>query len=117
MIVIYYVAPFFVRLDDEIWEVRLHFQVRDNLERKFSLPTINFLTLIASIELEGYGINDYMSYVKEEGKGLEGVEFRDSEEKVEEMFDPYLNEKIVNIIVSKSNEPRPADINMGNNIV
>lgn len=40
--------------------------------------------MIALIETEGYGVDDYI-YVKKEGKGVEGMEVIDSEEKVEQM--------------------------------
>ena len=60
------------RLNGDIWELRLHFEGRDNMERKFSLSDITFLNLIALAETEGYGSDDYMYWVKEVGIGLDG---------------------------------------------
>ena len=36
-------SSFLHSLDDEVWELRLHFQGRDNMERKFSLSEMNYL--------------------------------------------------------------------------
>ena len=45
------------------------------MERKYSVSSdISYLTILALLELEGYGMDVFLTYVKEEGKGLEGVE-------------------------------------------
>ena len=104
-------------LDDEVWELRLHFQGRDNMERKFSLSEMNYLLLLALIELEGYGLDAYLSYVKDEGKGLEGIEVLDSDEKVEEMLDLFAEKKILNITVREASDPNLADANMDHTLL
>ena len=92
--------------------MRLHFLGRDNMKRMFSVLDINYLTLLALVELEGYGLDAFLTYVKEEGKGLEGVEVLDSEEKLEEMLDLFVDKKLLNISVKKAIDPSPADVNM-----
>ncbi|KAE8786786.1 rna-dependent rna polymerase 1 [Hordeum vulgare] len=67
---------------------------------------------MALVELEVYGMDVFLTYVKEEGKGLEGVEVLDSEEKVEEMFDLFVDKKILNISLRKATDPSPTDVNM-----
>ena len=100
-------------LDEEIWDMRLHFQGTDNMERKYSVSSdISYLTILAFAELEGYGMEAFLTYVKEEGKGLEGVEVLDSEEALEEMLDLFVDKKILNIIVRKPTDPIPADVNI-----
>ena len=43
------------------------------MERKYSVSSdISYLTILALAELEGYGMEAFLTYVKEEGKGLEG---------------------------------------------
>ncbi|KAE8791701.1 hypothetical protein D1007_33832 [Hordeum vulgare] len=69
-----------VELNDDNWEVRLHFQRRDNMERKFSLSDITFLNLIALTETEGYGSTGYMYWVKEVGTRQDGLFLLDSQD-------------------------------------
>ena len=91
----------------------LHFQGTDNMERKYSVSSdISYLTILALAELEGYGMDACLTYVKEEGEGLEGVEVLDSEEALEEMLDLFVDKKILNITVRKPTDPSPADVNM-----
>ena len=57
------------------------------MERRFSVSDITFLNLIALTETEGYGSDDYMHWVKEQGIGQEGLLLLDSQDAVEEMID------------------------------
>ena len=83
------------------------------MERKYSVSSdISYLTILALAELEGYGMDACLTYVKEEGKGLEGVEVLDSEEALEEMLDLFVDKKILNITVRKPTDPSPTDVNM-----
>ena len=52
----------------------MHFHDRDNPERTMMLPDITFYNLVALIETEGYGLRDYMYYVKDPGLGIEGMQ-------------------------------------------
>ncbi|XBJ16987.1 hypothetical protein VPH35_008494 [Triticum aestivum] len=99
-----------VSLDDAIWDLRLHFQGIDNMEKKYSVSSdISYLTILALVELEGYGMDAFLIYVKEDGKGLEGVEALDSEEALEEMLYLFVDNKVLNISVRKATDPSPAD--------
>ena len=51
----------------------MHFHDRDNLEITM-MPDIPFYNLVALIETEGYVLRDYMYYVKDPGRGIEGTE-------------------------------------------
>jgi hypothetical protein len=57
-------------LYDEIWEVRFHLDVKDNLEKKIGRSDVTYLKLLAMIVEEGYGWGDIMYYVREEGNAL-----------------------------------------------
>ncbi|XP_020147897.1 uncharacterized protein [Aegilops tauschii subsp. strangulata] len=103
------------RLDDEIWEVRPYFLGRDNMERRFSVSDITFLNLIAPTETEGYGSDDYMYWVKEEGTGHEGLLLLDNQDAVEEMID-HSDFAVLNIIVAKENEDRDVEFNRAHNV-
>ena len=103
------------RLNDEVWEVRFHFHDRDNLERSLNVDDITFYNLIALIELEGYGMTDFMYYVRDPGVGVSGMEELTDDDKVEEMLDDLVikGQKVVNITVIRSDAPRPSDLNIG----
>ena len=66
---------------------------------------------LAMIEGHGYGIRDGMYYVKEKGKGVEGMEVIDSMAKVDEMIAIFENEKVLNITVLKKNASWPVGFN------
>jgi hypothetical protein len=51
--------------------------------------------LIALIEGRGYGFGDKICYVKEKGKGLEGMECVDME-MVERMLELFEHDKVLN---------------------
>ena len=83
------------------------------MEKKYSVSSdISYLAILALVELEGYRMDAFLTYVKEEGKGLEGVEALDSEEALEEMLDLFVDKKVPNIIVRKAIDPSPTDVNM-----
>ncbi|KAE8801876.1 translation initiation factor IF-2-like [Hordeum vulgare] len=102
-------------LCDDVWEVRLHFHDRDNLERSMCVSDITFLNLIALIETAGYGEGDYMYYVKNAGLGVAGLEEICDDDKIDEMLDHIASkdQTIVNLIVARGTEPRPGDLNIG----
>jgi hypothetical protein len=45
-------------LDPEIWEVRLHFEGVDNLERRIGRDDVTYMNLLGMIEARGYSIRD-----------------------------------------------------------
>ena len=98
-----------------MWEVRLHFHDRDNLERTMCVSDITFLNLIALIETAGYGEDDYMYFVRDAGLGVAGLEEICDDDKVDEMLDHIANrdQTIVSLVVVRSSEPRPGDLNIG----
>ena len=100
---------------DDVWEVRLHFHDRDNLERTMCVSDITFLNLIALIETAGYGEDDYMYFVRDAGLGVAGLEEICDDDKVDEMLDHIANrdQTIVNLTVVRGSEPRPGDLNIG----
>ncbi|KAM0849442.1 hypothetical protein ACQ4PT_053734 [Festuca glaucescens] len=100
-----------VDLDDDIWEIRFHFSGEDNLERTIGRSDITILNFLALVEQRGYGIRDYMYYVKERGKGKKGMEVVDSMSKVDEMVQLYDSEKVLNLTVLKHKAEWPIGLN------
>ncbi|XP_073365547.1 uncharacterized protein [Aegilops tauschii subsp. strangulata] len=82
------------------------------MERWFSVSDITFLNLIALTETEGYGSDDYMYWVKEQGIGEEGLLLLDSQDAIEEMID-HSDFIVLNIIVAKANEDRDVESHGG----
>ncbi|KAM0836781.1 hypothetical protein ACQ4PT_062089 [Festuca glaucescens] len=101
-----------VELDDDIWDIKFNFPGQDNLERKLSRSDITVLNLLSLIESYGYGIRDNMYYVKEKGRGVEGMELIDSMGKIVEMLALNEAEHGAIITVLKKNSVWPAGFNM-----
>jgi hypothetical protein len=57
-------------LDGEFWDIRFYFSGEDNLKRTLRRSDITMLNLLALVEQCGYGIRDFMYYVKEKEKGI-----------------------------------------------
>ncbi|KAM0930780.1 hypothetical protein ACQ4PT_000703 [Festuca glaucescens] len=100
-----------IDLDDEVWDIRLHFSGEDNLERTLSRSDITVLNLLALVEQRGCGIRDFMYYVKEKGKVKKGMEVLDSISKVDKMLELYDNEKILNLTVVPHKAEWPVGLN------
>ncbi|XP_071676965.1 uncharacterized protein [Lolium perenne] len=100
-----------IDLHDEIWDVRFNLDGQDNLERCLGRSDMTYLNLLAIIELEGYGINDCMYFVKEKDIGVAGMEELDGMSKVEQMIELYEEKKCINISVIKRGSSLPVNIN------
>ena len=53
--------------DDVIWADRFRFYGRDNLDRTMCSSGITYVHLVAIMDVEGFGTNDCLYYVREEG--------------------------------------------------
>ena len=67
--------------------------------------------MVSLIRSEGYSADDYMYYVVDEEKGIEGMEHLGSEHDVQQMLIHLEKEKSVNIWVVRADEPCNADEN------
>jgi hypothetical protein len=94
-----------------VWDVRFHFEGRDNLERQLGESDITYMNLLAMIELEGYGITDSMYHVKEKGKGFAGMELIDGMAKVLQMVERCQSEKCISLVVVRGNNKPDATMN------
>ena len=97
----------------------MNFHDRDNLERTMMLSDITFYNLVALIETEGYGVRDYMYYVKDPGLGIEGMQEIEDDDMMEEILDHIVQQKqkIFNVIVVRASSPKPAHINCSANVI
>jgi hypothetical protein len=55
-------------LDPEIWEVRIHLDGVDNLERKIGHDDITYMIIFAMIENQGYSIRDSIYCRQSDGR-------------------------------------------------
>ena len=99
-------------MDDEKWEIRFNFPGEDNLERNLCKSDITVKNLMALIEGHGYGYQDTMYYVKEKGKGFEGMDSVTSMAKVEQMLELFEREKVLVLTVLKHMAAVPGGLNM-----
>ncbi|KAM0871121.1 hypothetical protein ACQ4PT_039587 [Festuca glaucescens] len=100
-----------VELDDDIWDIRFHFDGIDNLERTVGRSDITFMNLLSLIESVGYGIRDKMYYVKEEGRGVPVMSQIDGMSKVTKMVQLYEHKQCISITVVRANSQLSANIN------
>ena len=98
-------------MDDEKWEIRFNFPGEDNLERSLCKSDITVKNLMALIEGHGYGYQDTMYYVKEKGKGFEGMDSITSMAKVEQMLELFEREKVLVLTVLKHMAAVPGGLN------
>lgn len=85
-----------VDLDPEIWEVRIHFDGLDNLERKLGRDDITYLNLVGLIETQGYSIRD--SIYCRKSKGMELIE---NNAKIYELLELFDSSKVLNLTVKR----------------
>ncbi|XP_073355565.1 uncharacterized protein [Aegilops tauschii subsp. strangulata] len=98
-------------IDDPKWEIWFHFLARESVVRRIYQSDISYITLVSLIASEGRGADDYMYYVVDEKKGIEGLEHVGCEDDVQQMLIQLDKEKIVNIRVARADEPSNADEN------
>lgn len=67
--------------------------------------------MVSLIGSEGRGVDDYIYYVKDEEKGVKGVDHIGSEDDVQEILNLFQHEKLLNITTVKADEPAPGDGN------
>ncbi|KAM0838986.1 hypothetical protein ACQ4PT_060592 [Festuca glaucescens] len=63
-----------VDLDPEIWDIRIHFDGVDNIERSIARDDITLMNIVALIEMKGYGFSDSIYCRKDERMGMQLIE-------------------------------------------
>ena len=70
-------------IDDPKWGIWSHLVGRDSVVRNMYQSDISFGTLVSLIRSEGCYSDDYMYYVSDDHKGIEGLEKISSEDDVQ----------------------------------
>ena len=82
------------------------------MEKTYSLADISFMILLAVIELEGFATHEHIYFVKDVGKGMDGLQYIDSQETLEELLE-NCDDKFLNMLVVDSSQDRSNELNMG----
>ncbi|KAE8801374.1 hypothetical protein D1007_23071 [Hordeum vulgare] len=71
-----------VLLDEDIWEVRIHFDAREPLERKLSSLDITYLNLVALMETQGFHAYDCLVHISNPSLGEKELDLVDCNSKL-----------------------------------
>ena len=69
---------FFYSLDEEIWQVRIHFDAREPLEMKLCGSDITYLNLVAVVETQGFNAYDCLFHIENPSLGEKGLDLVDN---------------------------------------
>ncbi|KAM0929944.1 hypothetical protein ACQ4PT_001304 [Festuca glaucescens] len=86
-----------VDFDPEIWDVRIHFNGVDNLERKIGLDDIAYMNIFAMIENQGYSIRDSIYCRQSEGKDV----LVENNSIIYDMLHMFESSKVLNLTVKR----------------
>ncbi|CAM0944733.1 unnamed protein product [Alopecurus aequalis] len=101
-----------VYLDDDIWDIWFNFPGQDNVEMFLCSSDITVKNLMAMVEEHGYGYCNTIYYVREKGKGFEGLEAVNNMVKVQQMLELFDRDKVLQLIVLKDGAPVPFGLNL-----
>ncbi|KAI4989792.1 hypothetical protein ZWY2020_038155 [Hordeum vulgare] len=102
--------PFFLvrRLYPEIWDVAIHFQDMDSLELKLCSDDVVLPSVVALMEIQGYGSTDSVYFDK--GIGVDGLEKIDSNAKLQQLKRQHKDAKLLNLSVYRGSAPVFEDV-------
>ena len=83
-------------MNSEVWNVRIHFDGLDNIERTIGRDDVTFMNIVALMETHGYGIMDSIYCTK--GEGLELVQ---NNGKIYELLYFFQSTKVLNLTVKR----------------
>ena len=70
--------PLFCSFNEDIWEVRIHFDAQEPLKRKLCSSDVTYLNIVALMETQGFSIYDCLYHIENPGLGEQGLEMIDS---------------------------------------
>ncbi|KAM0905619.1 hypothetical protein ACQ4PT_017230 [Festuca glaucescens] len=84
-------------LDPEIWEVRIHLDGVDNLERKIGRDDITYMNIVAMIETQGYSIRDSIYCRQSDGR----VILVENNANIYELLHMFESTRVLNLTVKR----------------
>ena len=84
-------------LEPELWDVRIHLDGLDNIERSIPRDDITYMNLVALIEEKGFSIRDQIFCRK-----LEGDELVQNNAKIYELLDFFQSSKVLYLYVKRA---------------
>ena len=90
------------RLDDAIWDVRIHFDAGHNLDRKICSSDVTFLNLYALLTVVGFNFNDELYHMRNTtAAGVERehrLDLIDTNIKLQELKRKYDDSLVLNLL-------------------
>ncbi|KAM0881874.1 hypothetical protein ACQ4PT_032659 [Festuca glaucescens] len=85
-----------IDLDREIWELRIHLDGVDNLERRLGYDDITLMNLYALIETHGFSFSD--TIYRRKGEGMVIIQ---NNAQIYELLEQYESTKVLNLIAKR----------------
>ncbi|KAE8791377.1 hypothetical protein D1007_34204 [Hordeum vulgare] len=89
------------RLDDVIWDARIHFDAGHNLDMKICSSDVTFLNMYALLTVLGFNFNDELYHVKNTVVGADikhGLELIDTNIKLQQLKKQYEDSFVLNLL-------------------
>ena len=89
-------------MDPEVWEVRIHFDGLDNIERTIGRDDVTFMNILALVETRGYNIRDPIYCTNPSQK-----ELVENNAKLYELLTRFESQKILKFTVKRARPSVP----------
>ena len=90
---------FFCSLDEDIWQVRIHFDAREPLEMKLCGSDITYLNLVAVMETQGFNAYDCLFHIENPSLGEKGLDLVDSHAELQMIKRKIQDKLVLNLLV------------------
>ncbi|KAE8811690.1 hypothetical protein D1007_11481 [Hordeum vulgare] len=101
-----WIAPrqfeFILELNDDVWELRIHFDCQPNIDMKLCSSHVTFLNLYAVLQTQGFYFSDELYHMRNLGIGEErehGLELIDTSIKLQQVKKEYNHCLVLNFLV------------------
>ncbi|KAE8803257.1 hypothetical protein D1007_20837 [Hordeum vulgare] len=91
-----------VILNDDVWELRIHFDSQPNLDMKLCSSDVTFLNLYAVLQTQGFYLSDELYHMRNLGIGEDreqGLDLIDTNMKLQELKKEYKHSLVLNLLV------------------
>ena len=89
----------FCSLDEDIWQVRIHFDAREPLEMKLCGSDITYLNLVAVMETQGFNAYDCLFHIENPSLGEKGLDLVDSHAELQMIKRKIQDTLVLNLLV------------------
>ncbi|KAE8785684.1 hypothetical protein D1007_40589 [Hordeum vulgare] len=89
-------------LNDDVWELRIHFDCQPNIDMKLCSSDVTFMNLYAVLQTQGFYFSDELYHMRNLGIGEErehGLELIDTNIKLQQVKKEYNDSLVLNLLV------------------